>query len=230
MYTCCKICFMRLADRPAFNFHWPKLTRYELLTFVMHQILSILYCFQNIFMKKIGSLPQVWILVCIFFVSRIISFFLGLHLNMWALTAYWQYLDLETLQNHLLNGLWYDHAQPPVFNLLLGMVLKTGGSHSALLFAFLLKMISLVNGLLLFSIVRKLIQVPLLPLLVALAYILSPATLLFECELFYTTSISLLLLISVFYLIRITESGTGWNAFGVIIPLALLCLTRSVFH
>lgn len=177
-----------------------------------------------------GGLPQVWILVGVFIFSRIIALLLGLHMNIWALTAYWQYLNPETLRNHLLNGLWYDHVQPPVFNLLLGFILKTGGSYSPILFALLLKMISLLNGLLLFSVIRKLVTVPWIPLLIALAYLLSPATLIFECELFYTTTISLLLLISVYYIVRITESGTVWNAFGVIIPLALLCLTRSLYH
>lgn len=181
-------------------------------------------------MKKISSLPQPWVLVGIFLLSRIIAFFLGLHLDIWALRGYWQYLDLETLQHHLLRGVWFDHAQPPVFNLLLGFVLKTGGIHSALLFTCLLKMISLANGLLIFTILKKFPLPAFLPLIAALAYILSPATLIFECELFYTTTISLLLLVSVLFLIRITVAGTAWNCFGFIFPLVLLCLTRSVYH
>ena len=55
----------------------------------------------------------------------------------------------------------------------------------------------------------------------ALVYLLSPATLIFECELFYTSTISLLLLVSVFYLIRLTESGKGRYAFGFIFPHGL---------
>jgi hypothetical protein len=181
-------------------------------------------------MKNISSRRQVLFIVAVFIVSRIIARWMGLRLDSWALSAYWQYLDLETLKNHLLAGVWYDHAQPPAFNLFLGAVLKTGGRHSTLLFAIILKAISLGNALLLFSILKKLVPVDFLPLLVALAYILSPATLIFECELFYTTAISLLLLVSVFYLVRLTASGSLWNAFGFFLPLALLCLTRSVYH
>jgi hypothetical protein len=166
----------------------------------------------------------------VFILSRIVAMLLGLHLNDWALYAYWQYLDLDTLQHHLLRGVWYDHAQPPVFNLFLGLVLKIGGTRSTLIFSLVLRGITLVNTLLLFSILRKLTVVPYIPLLVALAYMLSPATLIFECELFYTTTISLLLLVSVHFLIRFTASGTGWNACGIFFPLSLLCLTRSVYH
>ncbi len=181
-------------------------------------------------MKNISGSQQVLIILAVFIASRIIAGFLGLHMNIWALSAYWQYLDLETLKNHLLTGVWYDHAQPPVFNLFLGTVLKIGGDHAALLFAILLKGISLINALLLFAIVRKLTLVPFFPILTALVYLLSPATLIFECELFYTSTISLFLLLAVYYLIRFTVSGRRSSAFCFIFPLVLLCLTRSVYH
>jgi hypothetical protein len=141
-------------------------------------------------MKEISSNRQILIIIIVFIISRILALLLGLHLNEWALLAYWQYLDIDTLQHHLLTGVWYDHAQPPVFNLLLGVVLKIGGKYSMLLFAILLKGISLANSLLLFSILGKLTEVRYIPLITALVYMLSPATLIFECELFYTTTVS----------------------------------------
>jgi hypothetical protein len=180
-------------------------------------------------MKKITGSGQVLIIIAAFIISRIIAKFLGIQLEIHALSDYWQYLDIRTLQNNLLQGVWYDHAQPPVFNLFLGAVLKIGGSHSVFLFATILRLISLINALLLFSIVKKLTKINFLPTMVALVYILSPATLIFETELFYTSFVSLLLLASVFYMIRLTESNR-WNAFGVIFPLVILCLTRSVYH
>jgi hypothetical protein len=181
-------------------------------------------------MKNISGSRQILLLLLVFILSRIIVGFFGLDLNIWALSAYWQYLDIETLRNHLLAGVWYDHAQPPLFNLFLGAVLKIAGSHSIPLFSLLLKIITLTNTFLLFYIVRKLVSIDFIPFLVALAYMLSPATLIFECELFYTSAVSLLLLIAVFYLIRLSTTFSWMNAFGFIIPLAVLCLTRSVYH
>jgi hypothetical protein len=181
-------------------------------------------------MKNIGSFGQVLIITTVFIVSRMIAFSFGLHLNIRALSSYWQYLDLYTLKQHLLMGVWYDHAQPPVFNLFLGLILKIGGSHSTLVFTYLLKLITLINAILLFIITKKTVPTEFIPLLIALIYILSPATLVFENELFYTTFISLLLLISVSNLVRLVESGNKCNVFGVIFPLTLLCLTRSVYH
>jgi hypothetical protein len=181
-------------------------------------------------MKNITGLGQVLIIIAVFVVSRFIARLLGIHLDIHALYEYWQYLDIETLRNHLLAGVWYDHAQPPLFNLFIGSVLKIGGSQYILLFDLILKLISLGNALLLFLIVKKLSGVYFLPILTALVYILSPATIIFESELFYTCFVSFFLLVSVYYLIRLTESDGWLNAFGIFFPLVLLCLTRSVYH
>src|ERR1700682_6327934 len=111
---------------------------------------------QAVFMKKITGQSQTLTIITVFIISRIIAAAVGLHLNIWALSAYWQWLDIKTLRNNLLTGIWYDHAQPPVFNLFLGFVLKIGGSQSEFLFALIFKLISLSNALILFSILRKL--------------------------------------------------------------------------
>ncbi|MDP4250641.1 MAG: hypothetical protein Q8918_11085 [Bacteroidota bacterium] len=180
--------------------------------------------------KKNIRLRDFWILLLAFVISRLIVISLGIRMNIGPLYAYWQYLDLETLRHHLLRGVWFDHAQPPVFNLFLGLMLKVFGSRSLLAFAVSFKIISLINGLLLMSIVRKITHSPFLPLLLSLAYLLSPATLIYECELFYTSFISLLLLISVYFLIRIPGKSSWSNTIGFFLPLVLLGLTRSVYH
>jgi hypothetical protein len=199
---------------------------------ILYNALNFLYFVpgQTAIMKNITGLGQVLLIIIVFIISRLMVALSGIHLDIRALSAYWQYLDIETLRNHLLAGVWYDHTQPPVFNLFLGTILKIGGSHYIFLFAFILKLISLTNAILLFTISKKLSRLYFLPMLVALVYILSPATIIFESELFYTSTVSLLLLLTVFYLIRITESNGWWNAFGIIFPLAVLCLTRSIYH
>jgi 4-amino-4-deoxy-L-arabinose transferase-like glycosyltransferase len=181
-------------------------------------------------MKNISGRNQVMIIILAFVISRCIAFFSGVQLNIRALYLYWQFLDLDTLKNHLLSGVWYDHAQPPLFNLFLGFILKTGGNYYFLLFCLVLKLVSLCNGLLLFKITRKLCNANYIPLITALIYLMSPATLVIESELFYTSFVSLLLLLSVLFLIRLTESEKWWNSFGVILSICMLCLTRSIYH
>jgi hypothetical protein len=180
-------------------------------------------------MKKVFRLSDFWVIILVFVISRVIVMFLGIRMNLEPLYIYWQYLNVETLKHHLWLGIWYDHAQPPVFNLFLGFMLKIFGEH-VLPFAVVYKIISLLNGLLLFAILKKFTRISFLPLVASLAYLLSPATLIFECELFYTTLVTLLLLSSVYALIRLQAKPSALNALGFFLPIALLCLTRSVYH
>jgi hypothetical protein len=191
---------------------------------------------------------DVFILIIAFLLSRFVLSFFDIHFRYNALFIYWQYLDIETLRHHLAQGLWYDHAQPPFFNFLLGVVLKLSGDAAPLVFSLLLKAISLTNSLLLYHLLRPTASTPSwVPLAITLVYLLSPALLIFETELFYTTFISMLLLISAWFVQRLgdfrrtipesptnqttSKSPTKWTTVaGICVPLVLLCLTRSMYH
>jgi hypothetical protein len=191
---------------------------------------------------------DILVILIAFSFSRVLSALFGIHLAYDALSIYWQYLDIDTLRHDLLRGLWYDHAQPPFFNLLLGLVLKISGNFAPIVFAILLKCISLANCFLLLAILRRLMPPAAsggsamghpvaaglarnAPLLITLVYLLSPALMIFETELFYTTFISFLLLTGAFFILRLQEQVNPWkNAAGIFLPLIILCLTRSMYH
>ena len=59
-----------------------------------------------------------------FGLSRVIFFFCGVRYNANLLFQGWQFLDVELLKHRLLESLYYQHSQPPLFNLFLGLVLK----------------------------------------------------------------------------------------------------------
>lgn len=165
-----------------------------------------------------------------FVLSRSVARYVGVTFECVALEHYWQYLDVETLRHALLRGLWYDHAQPPLFNLLLGLVIKTAGAHACVVFSVLLAAITLVNGLLLLRILERVLPPSRVPLLLALFYILSPATLVLETELFYTTFVSMLLLLACRALLAFEHGITLRQAVAFAIALTLVCLTRSMYH
>jgi hypothetical protein len=179
-------------------------------------------------MRKIGK--DASLIIFIFIVSRIIIYFFGVHFRYDALLKYWQYLDVETLKHNLLKGVWYDHAQPPVFNLFLGTVLKIFGDHAEFVFALIFKLITLVNTLLILAILKSLTTHRNLPLIISLIYLLSPASMILENELFYTTFISMLLLLGSFFLLRLQERITWKAATGFLLPLVIVCLSRSMYH
>ncbi|HLK27393.1 MAG TPA: hypothetical protein VKT28_02345 [Puia sp.] len=173
---------------------------------------------------------DILIILIVFLISRVIVRAFGIHFGYLALYQYWQYLDVETLKHNLLIGVWYDHAQPPGFNLFLGVVLKLFGSHAPFAFNIILKAITLINVFLLLNILKQLIPHKNLPLIICLLYLLSPATMILETELFYTIFISFLLLLSIYFLLRFQQTQNLTNSFFIFLPLALLCLTRSMYH
>lgn len=179
---------------------------------------------------KTYASPQNGIIILAFLVSRILVSFRHIDLDYSALYRYWQYLDVLTLRQELLRGVWFDHTQPPFFNLLLGWTLQTTGIHSRIAFVLLLKLLTLFNTFLLYTILRHILPKSHWPLIIALLYLLSPATILFENELFYTSLLSALFLLASLALLNFRTGITAWKAAGFILPLALICLTRSMYH
>ena len=181
-------------------------------------------------MKRIPFRYDVWIILIVFLLSRMIVAAFDIRLDYGALYRNWQYLDVTTLHEDLLKGVYYDHTQPPVFNLLLGFVLKISGAHARIVFIWILKSITLANALLLLSILKRTSRHPWLPLIFSLLYLLSPASIIFENELFYTSFITLLLLTSCYFLTSLKRSINWRKATGFFLPLVIVCLTRSMYH
>jgi hypothetical protein len=173
---------------------------------------------------------DVCILIVLFIISRVILDFFGVRLDFTALFSNWQYLDVHTLRTNLFNGIWFDHTQPPVFNLFLGFVVKLSGNYTELVFTVIFKLITLINTLLISAILKRALDNKYLPLVFSMIYLLSPATMVFENELFYTTFISLLLLTSCYYLQDLQKKVTWENASSFFFPLMIICLTRSLYH
>jgi hypothetical protein len=63
---------------------------------ILYYALNFIYFVtaQNAFMKNITGLGQVLIIIGVFVISRLIAMLLGMHLDIRALYAYWQYLDV----------------------------------------------------------------------------------------------------------------------------------------
>jgi hypothetical protein len=190
-------------------------------------------------MKKISISWDAKVILGIFLLSRIIVALFGIQMDYEALYRNWQYLDVQTLHDDLLGGLWYDHTQPPVFNFLLGIVVRSTGKFAPAVFTLVLKAITLLNAWLLLRIGKRLLPTPSvgqpsiirhLPLIISLFYLLSPATILFENELFYTSFISLMFLISAFSLLALRQTIDFRNTAGFLIPLLAIAMTRSMYH
>lgn len=181
-------------------------------------------------MKRISHKQEIGILLLLFVISRLLLSYAGVSLDYSALYKNWQYLDTETLRHDLFNGIWYDHTQPPLFNLFLGLVLKIAGNQAPLVFAGILKSLTVVNTLLLHSILKKKLPGASLPFWIAVIYLLSPATMIFEHELFYTSVLSCLLLLAARAATAFEDQIGKGSAFLFFLPLVMASLTRSMYH
>lgn len=72
---------------------------------------------------KFGRRPYLLVLL-IFAVSRLAYYAAGVRFDARPLSTYFQFLDLDLLQNRLLESLYYLHMQPPGFNLVAGVLVK----------------------------------------------------------------------------------------------------------
>ncbi len=181
-------------------------------------------------MKDKFHIKEICLIIITYLISRIVSSYFNIEFQFNSIYSYWQYLHIETLKNNLLPGVWYNHTQPPLFNLILGTILKIFGNESQLAFSFLFKTISLLNAILLYLIVNKIVAQKTVSILISLFYILSPAAIVYETEIFYTTTITLLFLIFFYFLLKLKEKIIIINIIGVFAPILFACLTRSMYH
>ena len=183
---------------------------------------------------------QLILLAVLFAASRGLYWLLGVRFDDSSLGVFWQLLDPELLSHDLGRSLFYLHSQPPLFNLLLGGVLKlspwpVGGVFHA--FFLLLGYFCFAGS---FLLMRRLGIRALVALPVASILVMRPSFVLLENLLMYDLPVAALLVAAVLgldrALARSSESAGSeansesqpWGLFFWI--LLVLCGTRSLFH
>ncbi len=176
-----------------------------------------------------GVIPVAAIAV-VFIASRVAVAFAGVRFDASTLAWFWQYLDPELLRNDLAESLLYLHAQPPLFNLLLGIALKVAPEHypEVLHGAYLtFSAAGALGGYLL--LLRLGLSRPTSAVVIAVC-LLSPAWLLYENWLFYEHLVAMALILSGFALHRYLASPSVSRSLVFFTLLAGIALTRSLFH
>jgi hypothetical protein len=180
---------------------------------------------------KQGSRPLVFgVLAAVFLVSRLVYFLNGVRFDGDLLRSSWALLDPCLLQTDLFRSLLYLHSQPPFFNLFVGLVLKTGSGNPMVIFRILYMGMGMLLAFSSYETMCRL-HVPFwLRITLTIAFVVNPATILFENILFYTYPLALALVASTLFLERFLRTNRlmfAWLFFAV---LASIVLTRSLFH
>jgi hypothetical protein len=144
------------------------------------------------------------------------------------LAVYWQYLDPFLLRQRLGQSLFYLHSQPPLFNLFLGLALKTGQERAVLVTTYLLCGLAVYAGT--FTLMRRLSVSPWVAFAVATWWATSPALVAYENWLFYTLPVAALLALVVLAFERATRHGRARDGFAFAIAVFVLCAMRSLYH
>jgi len=169
-----------------------------------------------------------WPLVGIFLAGRLVLHAVGIRCQLESLHWYWQILDPAELRQHLLTSLLHLHAQPPLFNLLTGILLKTG--LGTWIFSCFCTISGLLLALVLFGILRELGWERGPAMLLPAAISLLPAWILYEQWYFYDFMTALLLALSGLQLLRWGKRGKTPDLLGYLGAITALALTRSLFH
>ncbi len=166
------------------------------------------------------------LVLLIFVASELLARALGIPFASETLGTLYQYLDPEILKNDLARGLYYLHAQPPLFNLGLGLILKVAPTA----FALLMGAAALALLLAMAWLLRRL-AVPLwIAGAVCLLFALSPSFLVYRNWLFYTLPVALLLVVCGIALLLYCESGRKLPLISFAVLAFAVMMTRSLFH
>ncbi len=141
-----------------------------------------------------------------------------------------QLLDRGQLRDHLLDSLLHLHAQPPLFNLFIGLGLHAPIRLETPLFHALYLGVGLAIALCLYTVLRRSAVPTFWAVALSVLFCCSPGVFLYESWLHYDYLVVLLLILGVVALQRFLQERRPAQAAGFIAALAATVLTRSIFH
>lgn len=169
-------------------------------------------------------------LLVIFVVSRLLLIKAGVIFYGSFVHRMWQLIDIQVLQTHLWQSLWYDHAQPPLFNLVTGVVVNLFPIQHIFVLRGLQAGVSLATLLLLYHTMVKLSRSRYVAFGITLYLMLSPSWILYE-NLYSYTLLTLLVLTGVVYgLVWLIHDEDPRAARLVSFALLAAVMLRSSFH
>ena len=140
-----------------------------------------------------------------------------------------QVLDVRYLRDSLLEAIWYLHAQPPLFNALIGAVLRAPENAQQTIFTVLYSAVALTGILCFHQVAIEISGKKLLSWCLSLLLIISPATILFERALFYEGLVPWLLVIGFYLLWRFLTQDQFRAGVVAYLIFASVVLIRSAF-
>jgi hypothetical protein len=141
-----------------------------------------------------------------------------------------QLLSLDILRDHLFRGLLHLHAQPPLFNLLIGVALKTGGQHFGWVVLGVQMLFGLAAGIAVYLTLITLGVRPWISLMVSLLLLLNPSAILYEFDALYTSLVYALQCFIALAVARYAVTRASAALYWLMALAVLLTLLRSSYQ
>lgn len=162
--------------------------------------------------------------------SRIIFYWAGIRFDSSPLYYFAQYIDIDLLRESLLRSLYYFHAQPPLFNLFLGIGLKIMSNNPGLFYSICFKILGFVFVQVFFQNLKLLGIKKKFAFSIALLLMVLPPMVLYENWLFYTFPVMVFMNIALFGLLLFEKSEKTGYLLLFLGTVAIIALIRSLFH
>lgn len=176
------------------------------------------------------KLSPVFFIILLFVAARLWAWHSGLHFKDDALEVYWHFLDRSLLQHDLLRSLWFLHDQPPLLNLVTGLLLKIFGADWAIGFYALNLVLGLGTCLIMQSLVVGLTGRPWAGWIAGALFAVSPTLILYEAVAFYMVATAFLITAIAWAAWRILQNENTRYGIILMVLFALLLLLRASYH
>ena len=189
---------------------------------------NLFYKIKNFFITKFNNTI---FLIIIFILSRLIYlYFFKITFDISTVNYYWQFFPKNILDEDLFSSLFYNFYQPPLLNLIYGLLLKL-----TIYYSFYIQIIYLLSSIISFIFFYKiLVELKFnntFSSILTCLFMIWPTTLLYENHFYKEHLVMFFLTLSVFFSIKIIKnSQININYFFFSLSIILLSLTRETFN
>ena len=170
------------------------------------------------------------LVLLVYAASTVTYWVLGVRFDASTYPRFMQFIDKDLLADRLFESIWYYHAFPPVLNVFVGVGEKLFGQHAHIFFNVSFHCLGFLLALSVWGITERLTNSRGFALATTAILVLSPAFVLYENWLMYTFPAATLLAMATFALHRFVDTERSSWGFTFFTLLAILALTRSLFH
>lgn len=173
--------------------------------------------------RALATVLVVWVMARIAYVVAGVSF------DAEPITNASQFIDRGLLEHDLWRSVWNLHSQPPLFNVVLGLVLRLpfDPGHS---FGVLFRVMGMAIAVVLYSLLVGVGVTRRGAAVLTILFTCTPPAVLYENYLFYPLPVALLVSASTLALLRFLRGGRIGAGLGFGASVAALALTRSTYH